>query len=291
MGQEAQELTTEDLSSIFPPAEHGIYAYYGRIGHGKTYAMTADVLEALNRGQVVYTNYPIDWQGYDERENLLYLLLGVLRMKRKFYVFASDNLRYIEVDDNFQDKFSRLTDCIVAIDEGYVAFDSYEMAKMSLRKRKNILHTRHFDRSIWYTTQRPTNIHAVMRFNTNVFYKCTRMLKWPVAVFRREEYDLSGDDVDESTPLSTKLYRGKLSIFMAYDTKYIRQGQESSQSVSGWIVQPGFGELIGTTFRALARKVVPKRRRGVKSDGATLKSGEREPAGERTDAQASGTLF
>ena len=60
-------------------------------------------------------------------------------MKRDYYEFMKSNLHFIEVDEHFHDRLSELTDCIVALDEGYVAFDSYEMAKMSMKKRKNVL--------------------------------------------------------------------------------------------------------------------------------------------------------
>jgi len=222
-----------DIGKLLPRQEHGIYAYYGRIGQGKTYAMTADVIEALKQGRVVYTNYPIDWQGYDQRESLLWLFLGILGIKRKYIKFRPENLHRIEIDEDFHDTLAGLTDCIVALDEGYVVMDSYEMAKMSMKKRKNVLHTRHFDRSIWYTTQRTNAVHVTLRSQTNVFYKVQKLFSWPFVVFRRQEFDLSSDDsVNERDPLSTKLYLGKPYIFNAYNTKYLRYGARASQENS-----------------------------------------------------------
>ncbi|MES3005551.1 MAG: hypothetical protein V4664_01240 [Patescibacteria group bacterium] len=221
-----------DLAALFPVGEHGLYMYYGRIGMGKTYAMTADVLEALRHGKVVYTNYPIFYEGYNETEHWPYLLLGFLGIKRTFYNFPKENLRQIVVDENFHETLSKLTDCIVALDEGYVVFDSYQMAKISMTERQNVLHTRHFDRSIWITAQRPTNVHVVMRSQVNVFYRVRKMISWPVVVFQRCEYDLaSNETVDEEEPFSMKLYIGRKRIFEAYNTKYLRYGAKSSQSV------------------------------------------------------------
>ncbi|MEO5351472.1 MAG: hypothetical protein H7836_17785, partial [Magnetococcus sp. YQC-3] len=37
----------------FPPEEGSIDQYFGRLGSGKTYALTAEILDALCRGQVV----------------------------------------------------------------------------------------------------------------------------------------------------------------------------------------------------------------------------------------------
>jgi len=230
-----------DIGSILPRQEHGIYAYYGRIGQGKTYAMTADVIEALKKGRVVYTNYPIDWPGYDQRQNILWLFLGTLGIKRKYIKFNSDNLHRIEIDEDFHDNLAKLTDCIVALDEGYVVMDSYEMARMSMKKRKNVLHTRHFDRSIWYTSQRTNAVHVTLRAQTNVFFKVTKIISWPFVLFRRQEFDLASDDsVDENNQLSVKYYIGKTLIFRAYDTKYLRQGLNPSQVNSFEIYKVGY---------------------------------------------------
>jgi len=219
-----------DIGELLPRQEHGIYAYYGRIGQGKTYAMTSDVIEALKQGRVVYVNYPIDWNGFYQKKRMLWLFLGILGLKREYIHFKPDNLHRIEIDEDFHDKLATLTDCIVALDEGYVVMDSYEMAKMSMKKRKNVLHTRHFDRSIWYTTQRTNAVHVTLRAQTNVFYKVTKLLSWPLVIFRRQEFDLASDDsVNENEPISTKLYLGKQSIFSAYNTKYLRYGAKASQ--------------------------------------------------------------
>jgi len=236
MAEQKIEREEIDIGSLIPKSEHGIYAYYGRLGQGKTYAMTADILHALSQGKVVYTNYPINWEGYDERFSLVYLIIGFLGLRKRYYEFSSSNLRRIEIDEDFHEKLSQLTDCIVALDEGYVAFDSYEMAKMSMLKRKNVLHTRHFDRSIWYTTQRPSAVHVAMRAQTNVFYKVRKFqipfLKIPI--FRRTEHDLGSDEsVNENETFSTQFYWGSKRVFQAYDTKYLRDGLSSSQEVLG----------------------------------------------------------
>jgi len=221
-----------DLAELFPAGEHGIYCYYGRIGQGKTYAMTADIIEALQQGKVVYSNYPIDWSGFDERQSIPALFFSLFGIKTRFYEFYKENLHRIEVDENFHDTLSGLTDCIVALDEGYVAFDSYEMAKLSMKKRKNVLHTRHFDRSIWFTTQRTNAVHVTLRAQTNVFYKITKLWSLFFVVFRRQEFDLGSDDsVDEENCYSRKLYLGRSSIFNAYNTKYLRYGAHASQQV------------------------------------------------------------
>jgi len=133
--------------------EHGIFCYYGRLGQGKTYALVRDVLSALNRGAVVYTNFTVDWYGFDERKNPFSVFLAGIGLKKKFVKFPQTNLRQMPTDEQWHKKFGKLRNCIVAIDEAYVLFDSYQMSKMPMEQRLNILQTRKFDRSIWYTTQ------------------------------------------------------------------------------------------------------------------------------------------
>lgn len=200
--------------------EHGIYCYYGRLGQGKTYALVRDTLRALNRGAVVYANFTIRWNGYDERNNPFSLFLAALGLKSRFVSFPSTNLRFMPTDETWHDNFGKLSNCIVVIDEAYVLFDSYQMSKMPMSQRLNILQTRKFDRSIWYTTQRPTSVHAVMRGMTNVFYRCEKWNPPFITLFARDEFDLSSDEtVNIENRLGRKLYWADAKFFNMYDTK------------------------------------------------------------------------
>ena len=202
--------------------EHGIYCYCGRLGQGKTYTMVKDLIRQLNRGKVVYCNFTINWNGYDQRLNPPSLFFAALGIKKRFVKYPAGNLRKMPTDENWHNEFSKLRNCIVAIDEAYILFDSYQMAKMPLAQRLNILQTRKFDRSIWYTTQRPTNVHVVMRGMTNVFYRCE---KWnvplfPITLFARDEFDLASDEtLDVENRLSRKLYWGEKRFYQMYNTK------------------------------------------------------------------------
>lgn len=233
VGKEVKEM---ELLDLFPASEGMITQYYGRIGSGKTYAATADVLDLLRRGKVVYVNWKIDYHGFDEEKSLPYIIASLFfPWRKRFYSFPPENLRYLPVDKDFHTKLATVTDAHVFLDEGHTAFDSYEMARMPIERRVSILHTRHFDRSIHIVSQRPTAVHVVMRANVNVFYKCERLrnLFWIVR-FRRTEYqDLLNETVDENPEkaISTKHYWGKERIFAAYNTKYLRGDMQASQSV------------------------------------------------------------
>jgi len=228
-----KEISNVDLLSLFKSPEGEITQRYGRIGQGKTYGATADVLDELSRGRVVYANWRINYDGFDQRDSWLYLVSSLLfPWVNRFYKFPKENLHYLPIDENFLDKFSTLTDCSVYIDEGHVIFDSYEMAKMSMQKRVAVLHTRHFNRSIHIISQRPTAIHVMMRANVNRFYKYEKWLTKPFILFVRTEYqDMSGESVDEEKPLSRKFYIGSKAIYKAYDSKYLRGDMQDSQQV------------------------------------------------------------
>lgn len=200
--------------------EHGIYCYCGRLGQGKTYTMVKDLVRRLNRGNVVYCNFTINWVGYDERLNPLSILFGALGIKKNFVKYPGTNLKKMPTDENWHNEFGKLRNCIVAIDEAYILFDSYQMAKMPMSQRLNILQTRKFDRSIWYTTQRPTNVHVVMRGMTNVFYRCEKWNAPFITLFARDEFDLASDEtLDVDKRLSRKLYWGENKYFNMYNTK------------------------------------------------------------------------
>lgn len=230
VGNELKEI---DLLKLFKPVDGEITQRYGRIGQGKTYGATVDVLDELRRGHVVYCNWHINWNGYDQRESFLYVIGSIMfPWINKLSYFPKENLKYISIDENFIAKFSQLTNCSVYLDEGHVVFDSYEMAKMSMQKRVAVLHTRHFDRSINIISQRPTAIHSVLRENVNRFYKYQRYgNKYPFILFKRTEYqDLTSESKpDEDQPLSVKLYFLKKSIANNYDSKYLRGDIEISK--------------------------------------------------------------
>lgn len=227
-----KRIPDEQLLNDFPSPEGVIEQIYGRIGQGKTYLATASIIKDLERGIPVYANWQIDFSGYDQRQSVLWAILGVFGLKRKYYKFDSANFHYVPLDDDFIDRMETLTDCKVYLDEGHLIFDAYQGTKMSLRKRAAILHTRHFNRSIIIVSQRPTAIHVSARGNVNRFLKCERLLGWPVTLFRMTEFqDMVGETVDEEQPLRSRFYFGSRRIFKAYNSKYLRGGVPVSQKV------------------------------------------------------------
>ncbi len=242
------------IRDLFQAEEGSIIQYYGRIGQGKTYNATADILDDLRRGQSVYANWQLQWDGFDERESLGRLSLNWITFSKRFYKFKKENFHYLPIDEDFMDIFETLTDCKVYLDEGHIIFDSYQTTKFSMKKRTAILHTRHFNRSIVIISQRPTAVHVSARANVNIFYKCEKLMSWPFLIFRRTEFqDMTGETVDDTKPLSRKWYFADKQVLNAYNSKYLRGGIPRSQQVYAEAFDLTFKERTFALFYALAR--------------------------------------
>lgn len=228
-----KKVVEDELLDLFEPPEGSVNFYYGRIGNGKTYAATADVLEFLAQGRVVYVNWHINYEGFDERLSGAHRFFHFVFGRRRFYRFKKENLRYFSPDDVDVEFLGSLTDCDIFIDEGQWIFDSYEGRSFSKEKRRLILHTRHVNRSLNIISQRTQAVQVSARGQVNRFFRCSKKMEWPWLIFRREEFqDMSGDDVDETAdPVSVKVYFAKKEVLNAYDTKYLREGIPKSQEV------------------------------------------------------------
>lgn len=249
----------DSLVNVIPPYEGALRLWYGRIRQGKTYAATKDAFETLKAGQVVYTNWELKFETYfggaeyDERKVPLERILGMAGMKRHFLVVPRSNYHFIDIRDlenvyvdgkptgkNFYDWFAGLTSCSLYLDEGHIYYDSYLALKMDLARRISILNTGHFDRSVNIVTQRPTGIHAVLRDNVNIFYKCEKL--WELGNLKRfqitefQDIDADGrpnEDQDEEgnyvNAVSQDRYFSSRKIFESYESKYMRHGMKESQ--------------------------------------------------------------
>lgn len=228
-----------DLVEAFKATEGSINMYYGKIGNGKTYSATSDILNLLKQGKVVYANWHIIVDDFDDRKSLFMILMNIVLFRKRFYkIPRQKNLRYFD-PDNFNttsemvEWLSNLTDCHVFFDEGQDMFDSYEGTKFAKSKRRLILHTRHYHRTLNIISQRPTAIQVSARGNVNRFFKCVKLASWPWIRFARYEFQsMKGETVDEEAePDSVKTYWGNPLVFNAYNTSYLAQGIAKSQKV------------------------------------------------------------
>lgn len=263
-----KKVLESDLIDVFSASEGAINMYYGLIGNGKTYAATADVLDLLKQGKVVYVNWHIQVPDFDDRQSFWLLLRNILFFRKRFYrIPCSQNLHYFDPDTfdstgELVEWLSSLNDCHIFFDEGQDMFDSYEGTKFSKHKRRLILHTRHYHRTLNIISQRPTAIQVSARGNVNRFYKCVKLATWPWPRFARYEFQqMSGETVDETVePVSVKRYWGSKFVFGAYNTDYLAEGIEKSQKVYFEAFDLTFKDKVrafGVLFRGLkpTRKV------------------------------------
>jgi len=247
----------KDLLNIFEANEGSINMYYGKIGEGKSYAATSDILDFLRKGKVVYCNWHINVKDFDDRESPFFVIRNWLLFRKRFFkIPCAENLRYFDPEQfnttgELVEWLSKLNDCEIFFDEGQDMFDSYEGTRFSKAKRRLILHTRHYHRTLNIISQRPTAIQVSARGNVNRFYKCVKLSSWPWIRFARYEFqDMSGETVDEnSEPVSVKTYFGSKSVFNAYNTDYLAQGIPKSQEVAFEAFDLTFWERTKALYR------------------------------------------
>lgn len=268
-----------DIFEMLPPDEGEISIYYGRIGSGKTTNGTRNILSDLRRGLVVYANWPLYWDGYDEREDKLLLALGLAGFKRWFYRIPRENYHFwnlaegtidgVPTGKEFSETLAGLTDCSIHLDEGHIPFDSYEATRMSETKRSAVFAMRHYDRRLTVYTQRANSVHVNLRGNANRFYKCEktldrtlfgkRFIRFLVTEFQdltssggvdeELERDEDGDEIPGAykRAVSQERFWGRQSTFAHFDTKYLRQGKPHSQ--------PNHAEAYELTWREKWRRL------------------------------------
>jgi len=234
-----KEVDESELVGLFPAPEGELNLYYGQIGSGKTYGATADILDELRMGRLVYATWPIAVDDFDDRKSFWFLLKNTLFFKKRFFFFPlSQNFHFIdaekgEVDgvkvfnpDNpreYIEYLNGLNHCSLYIDEAWRVIDSYTPVRdFGTQVRSLILVTRHKFRTINLIAQRPTSIQVTARANMNRFYKFVKISSWPWIRFARYEFqEMSGENVnEEAQPISVKTYWGSSKVFKAYNSYF-----------------------------------------------------------------------
>lgn len=271
-----------DALDLIPPDEGSLKQLYGHIGNFKTYYASVLAFKLLERGQVVKTNWQlydnkeknILWSGYDERKEFLPQLLFKLGIKKEFLIIPKENWEFFKISDvwanekgfeNFQDWLAHQTDCTLMIDEGHIVYDSYKMTRMSMDERVMMTSTRHFDRTIYIISQRPSAIHANFRGNVNQFYKCEEIEKggWFGRRFKVTEFqdtdsndkpdetreEIKDEDTGEVTEwhykfaIAEEILKVDKKMFNRYNTKYLRGDMKASQHNLAKIEKPKWSEI------------------------------------------------
>ena len=212
--------------------------YYGMIRSGKTYGATADIVEEVKQGTVVYATWPIALECFDDRFDFFISLRNFLFWKKHYHVIdAPKNFHYIDAEKGevdgvhafdpseprrYIEYLNTLNHCSLYIDEAWRVIDSYKGTSMGIETRNLILVTGHKFRTVNLIAQRPTSIHVSARGNMNRFYKFVKIANWPWVRFARYEYqEMSGETVDETQdPISKKTYWASKKIFNAYNSYF-----------------------------------------------------------------------
>jgi len=269
---------SEAFLDLLVPDAGELTLIYGRIGQGKTTLTVTQMFEDLMRGQVVYSSFRINWDGFDQRQSIVHVIVGLLFPFYKTYKkFPKENWHYLDCyRDDIWDVLYELNDCKIYFDDVIVKlFDSYEKTDFTKKKRQWAFETRHFDRSIILVTQRPNQVQIALRSQVNRFYKCEKLLSWPFLLFKRTEYqDMVTETVDETKPVSVRHVIPKKAILNAFKSKYLRNGAKSSQQY--------FVDLYSMSYldKLIALKLVIMSKLPKLKFGRFLKKGSAAPPPE-----------
>lgn len=243
-----QEITGEILD-LFKPVEGQTTFYYGRIRNGKTYSATADILELLERGEVVYANWKLNLTDFDEREHFGIALVKFVFGKKLFFKYKKENFHYFSPDlptTEIIALLGKLVGVHIFIDEGQWIFNSH-IKNHDDETRKLILHNGHYCRSLNIISQRPSNVMKDMRSQINLWYKCEKKFALgSFIIFARSTIEEMKDDIpDEEVVSKVKVYLANKMVLSAYNTHGMR-GVDAVENPSQFdVYKLGFWSRLG----------------------------------------------
>lgn len=239
---------TKEIYDVFQPVEGLNNVYFGKVRNGKTYAATADILDLLERGEVVFANWKINFEDFDQRRIFGIVLIKTVFNKDVFYVFKKSNFHYMNVTDDQSEDFMSVKEMheVVGahffIDEGQWLFNSHSR-KDDIDSRHLIMEGGHYCRTLNVITQRPSNIYVDIRSQVHIWYECekvfqfgsfTRFVRWEIQEMKN---DLPYKDPDKKCP--SKAYWASSRVFNVYETHAMR-------SPSAKLMVPDFDVYIVT---------------------------------------------
>jgi len=228
-----------DIVPSFVVDEGSANLYYGRIRSGKTYGATADIIEEVKRGTLVYATWPIALECFDDRFDFFVSFRNFLFFNSIYYkINTPENFHFVNAETGevdgiptfdatdpkaFVKYLNTLNHCKIFIDEAWRVIDSYKGTSVGVEERNLILVTGHKYREVNLIAQRPTSVHVSARGNMGRFYKFEKISSWPWVRFMRTEYqDMVGETVDESEEsiVSKKTYWARSKVFNAYNSYF-----------------------------------------------------------------------
>lgn len=181
-----------------------IIAYTGKLGQGKTYTMTQDIVKALNKGVRVYSNYKIFWNGYKEEKRWWKTAFIYFGLRRDYIYYPASNLSYWSETEEILD----LENGIIAMDEGSVYLNSRNWALLDPEFQRKILQSRKDGLHIYFTAQRIGQIELTLRNLVNVFYVSTFRSIFGFKFFALGEFEMSNSgDISEEKRIGSRYLR------------------------------------------------------------------------------------
>lgn len=277
-----EQETIDEIIKFFPLVEGRNAVYYGKTRNGKTRTATADILDLLDRGEVVMANWEINWQGFDERSSSKIRWVSFFSRRKQFFIYKKENFIYMNPTDLITGKGKFTIDYLKSlvgvhlfIDEGQWVLPSLErtLSPELLAKMELVLHGGHYCRSLNIITQRPQNISRNTRSQINIWYRCVKRIdmRWFIIFQRWEIEDMSAsDDMPiefEDTEDGRKVPNGLCEtyfankrhdrVFEAYNTHGMRQKNAIYPKHSFEIVETNWKQRL----KLIAPKVWPFGRR------------------------------
>lgn len=184
--------------------------YTGRPGSGKTYSLVIESIKLLNKGNIVYSNFKINWNGYEEKKTWWKKILIALRLKKKWHSYPKTNLRSW---DNFKDILEIKNGWIV-MDEAHFYFNSRKWKEMPFEFMRKLAQHRKDGIHIIGTVQNIKRVDVLVRELIDFWYDC-RKLPFFISV---TEYDVDEDQM-RRFPIRKKFFLfSKKKASRLYDT-------------------------------------------------------------------------
>jgi hypothetical protein len=227
--------------------------YYGKIRNGKTSSAVRDMLELLDRGEIVVSNIALRWQGFDEYSSPKIRWVRWLSGRTDFYKYEKSNFVYIQPQDLIDNKgdftmsvLNKMVGVHFFFDEAQWILNSMEKYSpddpLMVDKLKLVLHGGHYCRSLNIITQRPSNITKNVRSQIHIWYRCEKRLdignymiiqKWTIEDMKDdlpveyvEKRDKDGEIIQKRVPAgkckSYFINKRHDKAFKMYDTHAMR---------------------------------------------------------------------
>jgi zona occludens toxin (predicted ATPase) len=187
-----------------------ITIWTGRPGTGKTLSMVRAVEKLLNKGEIIYSNFRINWSGYDEASSWWRRFLHKIKLKKELKKFPASNLRGWTHLHELKD----IKEAYIVIDEAHFYMNSRKWKELPMEFMRKVAQHRKDGLHIYGTVQNIKRIDVVVRELVDFWYECSIFLGFVFNV----EYDIDEDQLKKK-PLSQKFFRlNKKWASNTYDT-------------------------------------------------------------------------